>query len=763
VSLREKLADVWGRLRPSLRVMKPAAGARIIVVSNRLPLTLKKTEHGWDTTRSSGGLASAMNPLLGKTGGEWIGWAGDGGGENSQKRQTILAEWAKTDHYFAVDLPKDVADGFYEGYANQTLWPVFHNFPSQLKFDAKHWESYVEANRIFCEAVVDRYRPNDRIWVHDYHLMLLPQMLRERLPDAAVGFFLHIPFPSSEVFPVLPRREELLQGLLGADLLAFQTHAHLQQFRAALLRVLGMESKIAQVALGSRPVRLEALPIGIAPQEYRGLLSSDATTARQYADWAQRYRGRKVLLAVDRLDYTKGVPERLRAYGHLLRSSPELRERVVLIQIAVPTREGIDTYQELRTEVNRLVGEINGQLGTPGWTPLVYINRSIERSELVALYKLADVVWVGSLRDGMNLVAKEYVACKPDGDGVLVLSEFAGAAAEMGEALLINPYDEERTAAAINRALAMDEQERNQRMTALHNRVDRNDVFRWGERFLASLEDAVSERGRYIDTQPKRLQPAGIRDAYLQATRRLLVFDYDGTLVPFAKHPQQAVPPQVVLDLLSALASDPKNRVALISGRSAEDLERWFGEIPRLCLVAEHGAEIKTQPASTWESFRPQAPTDWKPTVMPILEHFVDRTPGSFVEEKKYGLVWHYRMAEPEFGEWLANELVSMLEAMLAETELRAFRGEKIVEVKPVWANKGEAIRRLLRNFPDRDFILAAGDDRTDEDLFERAPSNAWTVHIGPGPTRASYVVTDLRVLRGVLEVLATAGAVASP
>jgi trehalose 6-phosphate synthase/phosphatase len=510
-------------------------------------------------------------------------------------------------------------------------------------------------------------------------------------------------------------------------------------------------------------VRLEALPIGIAPREYTGLLNGDVTTARQYADWAQRYGGRKVLLAVDRLDYTKGVPERLRAYAHLLRSSPELRERVVLIQVAVPTREGIDTYQELRTEVNRLVGEINGQLGTPGWTPLVYINRSIERSELVALYKLADVVWVGSLRDGMNLVAKEYVACKPDGDGVLVLSEFAGAAAEMGEALLINPYDEARTAAAINRALAMDEQERNQRMTALHNRVDRNNVFHWGERFLASLEDAVSDRGRYIDTQPKRLQPARIRDAYLQATRRLLVFDYDGTLVPFAKHPQQAVPPQLVLDLLTALASDPKNLVALISGRSAEDLDRRFGKIPRLCLVAEHGAEIKTQPASTWESLHPQAPTDWKPTVMPILEHFVDRTPGSFVEEKKYGLVWHYRMAEPEFGEWLANELVSMLEAMLAETELRAFRGEKIVEVKPVWANKGEAIHRLLRNFPDPDFILAAGDDRTDEDLFERAPPNAWTVHIGPGPTRASYVVTDLQVLRGILEVLATAGAIASP
>ena len=742
-----------------LKGKKPAAGARIIVVSNRLPVTLKRTEQGWDTSRSSGGLASAMNPLLGKTGGEWIGWVGDSGGGDSQKRQAILSEWAKTNHYFSVDLPKDVAAGFYEGYANQTLWPVFHNFPSQLKFDAKDWESYVEANRLFCEAVVNRYRPNDLIWVHDYHLMLLPQMLRERLRDAAIGFFLHIPFPSSEIFPVLPRREELLEGLLGADLLAFQTHAHLQQFRAALLRVLGMESKIAEVALGSRPVHLEALPIGIAPEEYTDLLNGDATTARQYADWAKRYRGRKVLLAVDRLDYTKGVPERLRAYVHLLRSAPELRERVILIQIAVPTREGIDSYQELRTEVNRLVGEINGQLGTPDWTPLVYINRSIERSELVALYKLADVLWVGSLRDGMNLVAKEYVACKPDGDGVLVLSEFAGAAAEMGEALLINPYDEERTAATVHRGIAMDDQERKLRMMALHTRVVRNDVFHWGERFLASLEDAVSDRGRYIDTQPKKLRPAEIRNAYLRAGRRLLVLDYDGTLVPFAKRPQQAVPPQAVLDLLTALASYPKNRVALISGRSAENLERWFGKIPQLFLVAEHGAELKTPAAARWDALRPQAATDWKPTVMPILEHFVDRTPGSFVEEKKYALVWHYRMAEPEFGEWLANELVSMLEAMLAETELRAFRGEKIVEVKPVWANKAEALEALLRDFPDPDFILAAGDDRTDEDLFERAPSNAWTVHIGPGATRASFVVADLQVLRGVLELLATAGA----
>ena len=739
-----------------LSAIASSGSARLIVVSNRLPLTLRKTEDGWSTEHSSGGLASAMNPLLRKGGGDWIGWAGDSNEQDQEGRRAVLQEWAEKEHCFAIEIPPEVAKGFYEGYANQTLWPVFHNFPSQLKFEAKDWDAYVEANRIFAGAVVERYKPNDLIWVHDYHLMLLPQMLRAKLPDAAIGFFLHIPFPSSEIFPILPRREELLEGLLGADLLAFQTHGHLQQFRAALLRVLGMESRIEQVAVGSRPVRLEALPIGIAPEDYTSLLQNDKATAEQYAEWVTRYRGRKVLLAVDRLDYTKGVLERLRAYAHLLRSSAaELKEKIVLIQIAVPTREGIDTYQDLRTEVNRLVGEINGKLGTPEWTPLVYINRSIERTELVGLYKLADVCWIGSLRDGMNLVAKEYVACKPEGDGVLVLSEFAGAAAEMGEALLINPFDEERTASTIARALSLDEQERRLRMTMLHQRVARNNVFRWGERFLSSLEEAVSERGRYIDTQPRRLRMAEIHDAYMRARQRVLILDYDGTLVPFVKRPQQAVPPNRLLDLLSTLAADSRNCLALISGRSTENLDRWFGSVHGLWLGAEHGAELKASSAEAWESLRPEAPSDWKSTVMPILEHFMDRTPGSYVEEKKYALVWHYRMAEPEFGEWLANELVSMLEAMLAETELRAFRGKKIVEVKPVWANKGEVLDRLLAAYPDPDFIFAAGDDRTDEDLFERLQAGAWTVHIGPGPTRAMYIVPDFESLRAVLRSFA--------
>ncbi|HWF39913.1 MAG TPA: bifunctional alpha,alpha-trehalose-phosphate synthase (UDP-forming)/trehalose-phosphatase, partial [Candidatus Acidoferrales bacterium] len=693
---------------------------RLIVVSNRLPLTLRKTEAGWATDRSSGGLATAMNPLLRKHGGDWIGWSGSSVESDDQERRSILDNWKETEHCFAVDLPAEIATRFYEGFANQTLWPVFHNFLSQLKFDADDWKAYVEANRFFCKAVLDRYQPGDLIWVHDYHLMLLPQMLRAELPDAAIGFFLHIPFPSGEIFPILPRREELLHGLLGADLLGFQTHGHLQQFRSALLRVLGVESKINEVAIGGHTVHLEALPIGIAPDEYTSLLANDEATARYYADWVKRYKGRKVLLAVDRLDYTKGVPERMRAFARLLKTSPELKDKVVLIQIAVPSRERIETYQDLRTEVNQLVGEINGKLGTPDWTPVIYINRAIEREELVALYKLADICWVGPLRDGLNLVAKEYVACKSAGDGVLLLSEFAGAAAEMGEALMINPFDEERTAATVARALALDEQERQQRMRNLHGRVLRNNVFSWGDRFLTSLQDAGSARGRYGDTQPRWLRPADIEESYKKAHRRLLILDYDGTLVPFANQPEQAAPSPALLRLLTALAADSNNCVALISGRQAANLEQWFGAIDSLWLVAEHGAELKPPRSKLWEPVRTRPPTEWKSTVMPILEHFVDRTPGSFVEEKNYSVVLHYRMADPEFGEWLANEMVSMLEAMLAETELRAFRGEKTVEIRPVWVNNGEALERLLTAQPEPDFLFAAGDDRTDEDLFER-------------------------------------------
>jgi trehalose 6-phosphate synthase/phosphatase len=726
--------------------------SRLVVVSNRLPFTLKRAgDASWRTERSTGGLATAMGPILKRTGGIWIGWPGDSSDPQDERRRKALARWAERERYIAVDIPADVAEGFYEGYSNQTLWPLFHQFPSLLNFKPEHWQAYREANERFRDVVLEHLRPGDIVWVHDYQLMLLPQLLREAAPDARIGFFLHIPFPSSPIFRLLPRREELLQGLLGADYLAFHTYSYLQHFRASTLRVLGLDSRMDRLEVGGRSVRLDALPIGIAPGEFTDLLARDAETIKRRDDLRARFDGRRVLLGVDRLDYTKGIPERLRTFRRLLRQTPDLRGRVILIQVAVPSREVIPMYKELRQEVDELVGKINGEFSTPDWTPITYIRRGIPPTELAALYNLADLAWVTPLRDGLNLVAKEYVACQQDGAGVLVLSEFAGAASEMGEAFLVNPYDEERTAETIERALELPAERRRERMTALHKRVVRNNVFAWGDRFLANLREAAGARAGNFSEKPEALPVESAVAAFQAAAERRLLLDYDGTLVPYANRPQDAVPPPELAELLAALAADPATAVAVVSGRSRHDLENWFGAVKGLWLAAEHGAIMRSPETMRWEPFRPDYASDWKERVFPVLEHFMDRTPGSLIEEKEFSLVWHYRMADPEFGEWLANELVSNLEQMLAETELRAYRGQKIVEVKPGWANKGEVLARLSQSAPCTEFCLAAGDDRTDEDLFARLPENAWTIHIGDRHTRAKFCLANPRELRRLL------------
>jgi trehalose 6-phosphate synthase/phosphatase len=721
---------------------------RVIVVSNRLPVTLRRTADGWRSERSAGGLSTAMDPILKLTDGIWIGWPGDSSPPD-EGRTKIIRDWAERDHYIALDLPADMAKLYYEGHANQALWPLFHQFPSFVEFSPAGWRAYIEANRRFRDAVVKEYREGDLIWVHDYHLLLLPQMLRQALPAASIGFFLHIPFPSSEVFRILPRREEVLEGLLGADLLGFQTHSHLQHFRTALLRIAGIDSTLDRVEIGTRATRLEAFPIGIAPEEFLNALAT-AEAAGFRAEMERRYSGQRILLAVDRLDYTKGIPQRLRAYRLLLEMVPELRRRVVLIQIAVPSREGISTYAGLKREVNELVGEINGQFSTPGWTPLVYMRHGVSRPQLAALYAAASVGWVTPLRDGMNLVAKEYVTCQTDGHGALVLSEFAGAAEELSQAFTVNPFDEERTAEAVAAALALPEEDRRERMSALHADVLRRNVFHWGDRFLTSLREASAARaGRSVE-KATPLPLNQILAAYRDAARRVLFLDYDGTLVGYASRPELAVPPSEVLHLLERLAADPANCVVVISGRRSSDLGKWFGRIPGLWLAAEHGATIK-RPGQDWQALRNRIAPDWKAQVRPVLEHFADRTPGSLIEEKDYALVWHYRMAEPEFGDWLANELVAVLEGMLAASELRAVRDNKRVEVKPAWINKGEVVDQVLQVCQDAAFQFAAGDDRTDEDMFAKLGPDAWTVHVGPGSTRARFTLPDFSRSRALL------------
>ncbi|HWE52608.1 MAG TPA: bifunctional alpha,alpha-trehalose-phosphate synthase (UDP-forming)/trehalose-phosphatase [Bryobacteraceae bacterium] len=720
---------------PGEQAEAPPTGSKLIVVSNRLPVTLVRDGDTWTAKASSGGLATAMEPVLKRTGGIWIGWPGDDGTIDPANRQAILSDLSQGYSYIPAELEPGNAKPFYEGYPNQTLWPLFHYFPSRMNFTADGWAAYQNGNRVFCDAVGKEVEGNDLIWIHDYHLMLLPECIREHARGAKIGFFLHIPFPSSEVFAMLPHREEVLKGLLGADLIAFHTHHYLQHFRGSLLRVLGLESRIDSLDYNGRTIRLDVLPIGIDPRELPDLVESDPETATHLHELQQRYSDQHILVAVDRLDYTKGIPQRMRTYRRLLANHPELTGKVVLIQVAVPSRQGIEEYQGLQSELNELVGEINGALATPHWTPIVYLRQGVSRTELAALYALADVAWVTPLRDGLNLVAKEYCACKPDGNGVLVLSEFAGAAAEMGEALLVNPYNEDEVADAVMRALQMDRTERQARLLPMRARVLRNNVFVWADRFLDKLADASAPR----ESTPL-VDFSALRTSYRNASRRILIFDYDGTLVPITDDPNSSKPSVDLIRNLTRLASDPCNTVAVISGRRSADMERWLGDIANLYIGAEHGMLVHQPSEEGWHALNGLNPDlQWKERIRPILQQFADRAPGSFVEEKQFSLVWHYRRVEAEFGAWLAKELLALLENMLSDTNARPVHGKKIVEVKSTLANKGEFAAWLVDRRGPAEFILAAGDDETDEDMFARLNGAAVTLHVGYGRSIAAF------------------------
>jgi len=411
----------------------------------------------------------------------------------------------------------------------------------------------------------------------------------------------------------------------------------------------------------------------------------------------------------------------------------------------------------MKTEIEGLVGRINGRMMRAGWVPILYQFGSWSQDELLAYYRSAHVALVTPLRDGMNLVSKEYVACHRRGEGVLVLSEFAGAAAEMGEAFLVNPYDEERVAAVLERVLNLPAEERKERMLMLHRRVLRNTVFRWSERFLLLLDEAAQGRLAARPERPDALPIAPALESFRASRSRLILLDYDGTLVPFAPRPRDAVPTPRVVELVARLSGAAGVTAAIVSGRSRADLEAFFGHVPDLWLIAEHGGLVRSPRTREWEMARPRPDNEWKARVLPVLDHYIDRTPGSFLEEKELALVWHHRLADPEFGEWLANELVATLDEMLADTELQAIRGNKTVEVRFAWANKGAVVDRLQSLRPDADFRLAIGDDRTDEDLFQRLRGEAWTVRVGEGTSSARYSLDSPAEVIAFLETLVSA------
>src|SRR5437773_804386 len=406
---------------------------RLIIVSNRLPLSLTREGGEVRLEQSAGGLATGLAGPHERLGGLWVGWPGSTEALSKDERARIARQLS--DHRAVpVWLDPDEVKRFYEGFSNGVLWPLFHYLINQVPLHVRDWGAYERANRRFAEVVAAHHRPGDLVWVHDYHLMLVPQLVRELVPGARIGFFLHIPFPGSEVFRTLPNRERLLEGMLGADLVGFHTAAYMRHFASSLLRILGIAVDVDRAQLEERTVRLGVFPMGIDAARF-ARVAADPEVAREVS--ALRGSGDcAVLLAIDRLDYTKGIPRRLLAFDRLLRRHPSLREHVRLIQVAVPSRTHIEVYRKFRRRVDALVGRLNSAFATSRWAPVHYIYRSLSERELVALYRAADVMLVTPVRDGMNLVAKEFVAARTDEDGVLVLSEFAGAAAELAEALL---------------------------------------------------------------------------------------------------------------------------------------------------------------------------------------------------------------------------------------------------------------------------------------------------------------------------------------
>ncbi|WP_242343335.1 bifunctional alpha,alpha-trehalose-phosphate synthase (UDP-forming)/trehalose-phosphatase [Anaeromyxobacter terrae] len=719
---------------------------RLLIVSNRLPVTVKAEDGAVSVTPSTGGLATGMSSPHERLGGLWIGWPGDLTGLGADGRAEVERRLSEL-RLAPVSLSPDEVARYYEGYSNGVLWPLFHYSVARLPQEVRDFDVYEAVNARFADAVAAHHRPGDLVWIHDYQLMLVPQLLRERIPDARIGFFLHIPFPSSEIFRVLPQRERILEGLLGADLVGFHTATYLRHFASSVLRLLGATSEVDRISWRDREVRLGVFPMGIDAAQLAELAETPEVRAVAHA---HRAPGEQLLVGVDRLDYSKGIPRRLLAFQAMLRAHPELRERVRLVQVAVPSRENVEAYREYREEVDALVGRIHGEFATPSWSPIHYLYRGLSQAEIVALYRAADAVLVTPLRDGMNLVAKEFVASRPDGDGVLVLSELAGAAAELAEALLVNPYDLQQTAAAFHRALTMPEDERRTRMAALRQRVFGYDVHAWARAFLARLE-RVGAPGEALALSPRTAIRAVVERAGA-APRLALLLDYDGTLVPFAPTPELAAPDVALLDLLRRLAARPRTQVDVVSGRTRGTLQRWLGALP-IGLHAEHGFWSRA-PGGDWQGAEVPA-VAWREPVLAILREFAERTPGSVVEEKTAGVAWHYRTADPEYGAAQAKELILHLQTLLANVPVEILPGDKVIEVRPLGIHKGRAVAAAVARAGPDALVVGLGDDRTDEDLFAALPPGSIAVHVGPGPSRAPLRITDFRAARALLADIA--------
>ncbi|KAJ3407202.1 threalose-6-phosphate phosphatase [Chytridiales sp. JEL 0842] len=641
-----------------------------------------------------------------------VGWAQVG----SADRQELVKE-LKTHQCVPVWLDDKVASGGYDGYCKTDLWPLFHyilwDSVTDGSLESKNWADYVAMNKAFADSVVTNYQPGDTIWIHDYHLLLLPAILRERLPEATIGFFLHTPFPSSEIFRCLPKRKEILQGILGANVVGFQTYSYARHFISSCTRVLGLESSPNGVDYRGNQVVVGIFPIGIDVAHVEAMQKTQAVQDK-IASIRETYAGKYLIIGRDKLDHINGVHHKLNAFEKFLALYPEWQNKVVLIQVTSPAQR---ECPKLESKISEIVSRINGTFGSLEFVPVHHYHHHLDPAEYLALLSVAHVGLITSVRDGMNTTSHEFVVCQQENRGALILSEFTGTAGSLSSAILVNPWDYLGVANAINEALLMSAEDKLVRHQQLYKYVTSRTVQNWARSFVMELRQRAAVPD--VSNPTPRLDRELILRYYKNAKKRLLLFDYDGTLTPIVKTPSAAVPPPRMLKFLATLCADPRNYVFVISGRDQACLDNWLGHIKGLGLSAEHGSFIK-YPGGQWTNLSKEMDLSWKDKVAEVFQYYTERTQGSFVEHKRCSITWHYRLADPDYGSFQARECHNHLEnAVLSKLPVEVMIGKKNLEVRPRAINKGEIVKKLLAGRPGTDFIFCVGDDSTDEEMFK--------------------------------------------
>jgi trehalose 6-phosphate synthase/phosphatase len=715
----------------------------LINVSNRLPVTVEEDR----VIRSSGGLVAALEGLPeGQYETKWIGWPGAAFPEES-RRQEIARKLVEEHDCVAVFLSQEEATSFYEGFSNSSIWPLLHYLPNYLRYEPAWWQHYQNVNRTFAEKVLETVHEGDLVWVHDYQLMLLPAMLRAAAPNLKIGFFLHTPFPAYEIFRCHPRRRELVAGLLGADRIGFHAFGYLRHFCGTVQRLLDIETELTHIPSGGRSTALGVYPIGINAPKFEQTLDSKEFHQRR-EEFRLAHEGKRLVVSVERMDYTKGILRRLEAIDNFLDGSDKT-DAIRFIFVSVPSREGIEEYQRLVKEVESRVGQLNGKYATLLNSPIHFIHGSIPFVDLCALYALADIALVTPLIDGMNLVAKEFIACQRENAGLLILSEFAGAAEELFNAILVNPYDSAAVAGALTDALALPTEEKRNRILPMRERVMRYDARHWARSFIDDLMSGPISDARTVEADIREAREQ-VRQAVSAGKRIAFFLDYDGTLREIERDPRAARPNAGVETLLHRLGQQPNLDVTVISGRSQEDMEAFLGGHP-FRLIAEHGASLRGPGKKEWERLDRNVNYAWKEELLPILRLYEQATPGSTIEEKHSSIVWHYRKADEDFGAWKAKQLTEELSALTANYPIKVRHGKRMVEVTAAENNKGAAVARVLEQNNNYEVALCAGDDLTDESMFEPSRPRLLTVKVGIGPTQARFRISDPATFRQFL------------